>query len=339
MTSNDDSESGNESDVSRLQGLKDNSLKTAGYGYLVGDAALFASGLMAGRPKEAMSGLLYTVGGLACARYANPSADKQLSQLSHRLGKYFQEQNVTIPDSPDTKQLMEPGGMIDHVESFMYKYPSQILNATYAVGGLQLMRSGMQYGKHWDTASGALVAAGGIAGLLLKEKKADPDHVPHGIIEKTQAWMQEKPLRVSGALYALNNVTLIMSALAERKANPAQKSYMFKFLTAASYIFANTMLSMSSKDNHGKSDASTHALEQLSDTAAKVIAAQPPELQEALVQHVAGFLSSQPEVHFKAEELAAMLTDRLRGVAVKFAPGSWQHKLYDHNGAPIGPTL
>lgn len=326
-------------DESVFDALKGNSLKTAGYGYLVGDAALFASGLMAGRNNEAISGLIYTVGGLACAKYANPDAEKQLKLLSSRLGGYLRKQGVEIPDTPDNKMLNTQGGIIDNIETFMYKYPSQVLNATYAVGGLQLVKSGMKHGKGWDTASGALVAAGGLAGLLIQEKKPDPDHPAKGAVGKAMEWLQEKPLRASGALYALNNVTLIMSALGERKANPAQKSYMFKFLTAASYIFANGMLAISSKDNNAKSEANTEATEKLTEAAARVIAAQAPELQEALVSHIAGYLSSQPEIHLKAEEISDMLHQKLKASPSQGPAASWQRWLYDHNGLPTTPSF
>lgn len=309
-------------DDTPFDGLREKSLKTAGYAYLVGDAALFASGRMAGRNKEANAGLVYTIGGLACARYANPTAEKQMKLLGTRMGEFLRKEGAVIPKDPDIQNLLQPGGVIDHVESFLYKYPSQVLNATYAAGGVQLLRSGLQAGKHWDTASGALVAAGGLAGLLIHEQPKDKDHPPKTAFAKAVAWLQEKPLRLSGGLYMLNNATLIMSALEERKANPAQKSYMFKFLTAASYIFGNTMLSLSSKENKANGEQCNEAMDKLSQASAKIIAAQPQELQEALVQHIAGFLASQPEVTMKADAIADLLHGKLRSVGMP-AMGDW----------------
>lgn len=310
-------------DDTPFDALKDKSLKAAGYAYLVGDAALFASGMMAGRHKEAASGLLYTVGGLACAKYANPTAEKQLKLLGTRMGNYLRKEGVAIPDQPDLQELTKPHGVVEQLEAFLYKYPSQVLNATYAVGGVQLLRSGMQHGKHWDTASGALVAAGGLAGLLISEKKTDPGHPPKTAFAKAAAWLQEKPLRISGGLYAMNNVTLIMSALGERKASPANSSYLFKFLTATSYIFANAMLSMSSKDNHASDSHASEALDKLAGAAARIISAQPKEVQEPLLQHVAGFLAAQPEVDRKAEEITRLMHEKMQQVQGIDAPGSW----------------
>jgi len=323
------------SDDTPFEALAGKSLKAAGYAYLVGDAALFASGLMAGRMKEAASGLLYTVGGLTCAKYGNPDSEKQLQLLSGRLRDYLHKQHIEIPKMPGTELLTRQDGIIDHIESFLYKYPSQILNATYVVGGVQLMRSGLQAKKPWDAASGALVTAGGLAGLLVSEKKPDPDHPPTSALGKAWSWLQEKPLRISGGMYALNNVTLILSALNERKTNPAQKSYLFKFLTAASYIFGNVMLSMSSKDGQCNDAEDKKNMEKLADEAALVIAAQAPPLQKALIDHIAGFLAAQPDVHLKAEEIGEILYRKMHSLG---APQqNWQQRLSGQ--LPASPSL
>ncbi len=314
-------------DDTPFDALKDKSLKAAGYAYLVGDASLFTSGMMAGRHKEAASGLLWGVGGLVCAKYANPSAEKQLKLLGSRLGDYLRKEGVEIPVNAEVKDLLKPGGVIDTVESFLYKYPSQVLNATYAVGAGTMVRSGLQHNKKWDIASGALIAAGALSGLLIHEKAPDPENPPKTAFAKAASWLQEKPLRISGGFFAVNNAALIMSALNERKENPAQKSYMFKFLTAASYIFGNSMLAMSSKENKGNKEHCDEALEKLSTASAQIIAAQPKEVQDGLVQHIAAFLSAQPEVTEKADSIAAMLQQKLSGVHAAPQQSGWMAKL------------
>jgi len=331
MTTSMDS-TDNDTGESAFDGLKEQSLKAAGYAYLVGDAGLFASGMMSGRHKEAISGLTWGIGGLACAKYANPDAEKQLKMLGDKLSHYLQKQGVQIPHNPDTAALTQENGVIDHIETFMYQHPSQILNATYAIGATQLIRSGMQHHKPWDAASGALIAAGALGGLLIQEKKPDPDHPPVGMFNKAVAWIQEKPLRVPGIMYALNNITLLTSAADEWKTNPAQKSYVFKFLTAASYIFGNAMLSISSKGGHN--DSTNVAMDKLATASAHVIAAQPRELQEALIQNIAGFLSAQPNVPLKADEISALLHAKLQSPAQ--APQGWAQRV---SVPPLAPAL
>lgn len=307
--------------------LKERSLKIAGMGYVLGDASLFASGMLAGRSKEAATGLIYMTGGLVCAKYGNPDAETQCKLLSHSLGDFFRKQGVEIPKDATTAKLNEHGGVMETVERFLYQYPSQILNTFYAVGGVQLLRSGLQHSKKLDAAAGALVAAGGLSGLLIQEKKPDASHPPKGLVEKAANWAQEKPLRVSGTLYGLNNAFLVLSAVDEMQKNPANKSYLFKFLTAASFIFSNVMLSKSSKDNISADEGKNAALENVAHAAAVVINAQPKEIQEVLVANVAGYLSAQSSQSMRAEEIGRILHEQLAAVSAGHSAGektNWQ---------------
>lgn len=332
-----------------LDNLKDNSLKAAGYGYLVGDASLFAAGMLAGRYKEASTGLLWGLGGVACARYGNPNAEEQLKLLSGRLAKYLHKQGVAIPHTPDLEMLTRHEGLVDRVEQFFFHNPSEILNAFYAVGGGLMLRSGLKnYGNVSDpwagrmmTASGALVTAGGLAGLLIPEKQpGDKSETHHDFLSKAWDEIKRKPLRISGTLFALNNITLATNAYKEMKSNPAQKSYLFKYLTVASYLFGNIMLLLSSKENKGNQEAPS--LEKLGEVSARVIAAQPQPLQEALVQQIAAFLSDQPQVGAKADEIAQLLYAKLAEVT-KTLPageqGAWQNKVAAQPVKQTGPEV
>ncbi len=314
-------------DDTPFDALKDKSLKAAGYALLAGDTALIISGIMGGRYKEAASGLIYAAGGLFCSKYANPDAEKQLRMMGMKLGEYLRKEGVEIPHEPTVEKLVKPGGLIENTEAFLYKYPSQMMNACFAVGGTQLMASGIQHGKHWDTMAGACVVSGGLGGILVSEQTPDPDKKPaHGPLAKAVSWFQEKPLRISGVLYGLNNPALIMSGIKEYKANPANKSYMFKFLTAASYMMGNTLLCMSSKENSGSQAQGDEALDKLATAAAQILAAQPREMQHSLMQHMAGFLASQPEATKKAPEIEKLMQEKMQSLAAP-AQGSWLNKL------------
>lgn len=326
--------------------MKEKSLKAAGYAYLVGDAALFAAGLMEKNFKGASVGLMWGLGGLAAARYGNPSKEKQLELLTHRLGDYLEKQGVDIPKMAETKMLTAKENVLYHIESFLYSHPSEALNAVYAIGAAQMVGSGVQKKFSPDISSGALIGAGALAGLLIPERKPDATHPAHGSFAKAMQWMQEKPLRVSGALYTVNNLSMLWAGFAKRKENPAQKSYMLRFATAASYIFANAMLSMSSKAQAGNDKKADHVLAELADTSARVIAAQPQEVQDALIDNIAGFLSSQPEVHRKAPEISELLHAKLARVkeglpqpthaeAEKQPAESWTEQIAAEKAAPL----
>jgi len=296
--------------------FKQESLRASGYSYLVGDAALFASGMMSGRGHEALTGVMYTAGSLVLARYGKENAERRLHTMQGRLREYFANENIPIPQASDLNaaQLKSEGSVIDRIEDFMYTYPSQIFNTMNVLGGFSLLRSGMKHNKGWDSASGALVVAGGLAGLLIPEKHPEPDHKSTSVIGKAWEWVQEKPLRASGYLYMATKPALVASALQERSDNPQQKSYLFKLLTAASYMVADGLLSISSKDSvsYIDKDDNAKALQKLETTAARVIAAQPEELRMQIIQQTSGFLAGQPDIKLSAAQIASDLTERIK---------------------------
>lgn len=325
-------------DGSLLQSLKTNSMKSAGYAYLIGDAALATAGILSGDKKVLSSGVLWWLGGLGAARYGNPNTETRLKLLGQKLGDYLRKQGVEIPSTPSTELLAQENGIIDHVERFFYEHPSELLNAMYALGAVQLMQSGIK-GKSFDRkASGALVAAGALAGLLIHEKAPSEHHPPQNILAKMVSWAQEKPLRISGSLYWLNNIFLFKDAVAESKINPTSGA--FRFITAGTYIFANTMLSLTSKKMDASDSQPMEAMQQLADIAAHIITAQPPQAQNALIEQISGYLAAQPETSLKAEEISKILHNRLRTSIKKdstanseksYNPNKWRHLIAHRN--------
>ena len=319
----------------------DSSLKAAGYSYLVGDAALFAAGIASKRYKEASSGLLYGIGGLACAKYGDPNMEQQLEVLSHRLRDYLKKEKIDIPKNPTTALLTKESGIIERIEDFLHTYPSHVLNGLFALGGVQLTRSGIQKQKHFSTAAGIAVTAGALGGLLIEEKKPDPENPPHTLWAKAKQWVQEKPLRWSGSMYMVNNVALTMDALAERKQNPLEKTYLFKFLTVASYLFANSLLNMSSKAHAdiGELKEGAKAMQRLAEITAHVIAAQHPEVQETLVRNIAGYLSTQPGIGLSAAQITNLLHTNLTSIKSSMpATGTWEERTQSKPQS-ISPSL
>jgi hypothetical protein len=343
----------------KTESLTDNSLSVAGTAYLIGDAALFAAGLLkswqengrittADIKGQALTGAIWAIGGIGAARYGNPTAEKQLEILSTRLGDYLKQQGIAIPQNPTTELLAKKGGVIDHIEKFLYAHPSEALNAAYAVGSLGLISEGAgalgkKTGGFSDLATGVLVAAGALTGLLIPEKKPDPQNPPKGMFAKAMSWIQEKPLRLSSAFYWAGNAFLLKNVYDNWNTNRA--SSIAKLVTAGSYIFANAMLSMSSKGHADNKKEGMEATQKLADSAAVVIAAQPQEVQNALVEQISGFLASQPETQMKADEISKLLHDKLKTVG-KNAPEtpttgnkSWQAKLQTQPAAAVSPTL
>jgi hypothetical protein len=286
-------------------------LKIAGWSYLIGDAALYVAGRMENKGAQWV-GLLWGAGGVGAALFGNPKPEKQLELLSHDLRDYLQQHNITIPTSRETLLLTDKGGISERVQSFLHKHPSEVLNIAYGLGAIQMAHSGRKSGKYGDIASGILVGAGALAGLLIPEKKLAPGQKA----ETWKEWVQEKPLRVTGSLYALNNIAMLHSA--HESYQNGQKSYIPRCITAASYIFANAMLFLSSR---GQTDDSKNDIaSQLANTAAHVIAAQPEFIQKALMLDISEYMAQQPGIHHTADTIAGMLQTKLASITL----GRWQ---------------
>lgn len=335
-------------DLSGFDQLKEKSLKSAGLAYLVGDAALVAAGVMEKNTSTALSGAFYGMGGLVLARYGNPHAEKRLQLLYHDVGDYLKKEGVTVPKGSkiDIAMLAQDHGVINHIERFLYKNPSQVLNALFAIGGVQLAHGGITQGRPWKTASGALVTAGALAGLLIPEKQNDTthEHPNAGFFDKAKRWLQDKPLRASGYLYMANNATMGVDAFLHQRQHTGDNSHWLQYLNVASYVIANGLLATSLKNNtSSKNEAHERtAMEELERAAAEVIAVQPKEMQQALIQKMTGYLSAQGRVNIPAEELASAMQDVVNEHAQYIKPAkpeAWEDRINTPPQGSSSPAL
>lgn len=321
----------------------DSSLKASGIGYLIGDASMVASGILRKEYGEARGGALYGLGGLVLATCGNPSTEKRLHMLYQDMGKYLKDQGVTIPKGTHISRevLAQQGGIIDHVQRFLYTYPSHVLNGLFTIGGLEALRGGLKehregksYGKY-GVAAGAFVMGGALVGLLVNEHPAEghQESKEHqSFLGKAKHWVQEKPLRLSGYLYMGNNVANSISAYKQFKADPTQHSYKFKILTVASYVVANHFLSKSSKDNLSfKEELGTKALYDLEMAAAEIIAVQPEKVRDGLIKQMAGYLSANSHTHIPVDDLAKGMHEMVEEFTHKAESKEWQNR--------VAPTL
>lgn len=319
--------------------LRQNSLKAAGVGQLIADSALLTYSALTGNMKIGSVGLLGYTAGIIGARYGDPKIEKQLEHIERQLGEHLRQQGVEIPKDPTTESLTKKGGVIDHIESFIYAHPTQLINTCFSLMGMQFARDGMQRQSKSLIVSGGLLMAGGLAGLLIHEKNPDPEHPPEGVFQKSLSWIQEKPLRVTGVLLNLNQVGLAMDALKERDNNPAKKTYIFKLIAVAGFIFGNTMIALSSKSRSG------HVIDEetqnkLAETSARIISAQPLEVQTALLNDMANFLSNQPNLHMSVQEINVMLHKKLDAIMQPTPrPAGWREQVSGANDVNSQPLL
>lgn len=305
---------------------KSGSLKLSGMSYLLGDAAMFASGMLAQTKlsgheagdmrKKAATGLLWGLGGVAAAFYGNPNQEKQLEILAHKLERHLVKSGAEVTDSTrDKTELLRHHSLWDNINRFMFEHPSEALNSVFAVGAATLLMTK----DPTKRTIGGLIGAGALAGLLIKEDKDAPAKAANGNpIQKAIAWVQEKPLRVTSAFYLVNNIFTFKDAFNDRKKfgqmkfAAGLKPHYFTFLTAASYVAANSLLFMSPRGQIDGKQYSSEEVAQLEQVAAEIIAAQPKEKRAALLQSVSEFLVKEKSLPLDPQKLAHMLGEHVQ---------------------------
>jgi hypothetical protein len=334
-----------ETDKAQTTSWRDKTLKAAGYGYLVGDIALAASGILKNEKNVFRAGTIWAAGGVGAAVWGNPDTEKQLEILAHKLESYLRHHGAIVTDETrkNAVLLRDHNGLGAKLDRFLHEHPTEILNAAYAVGASVLLHKGVGVllkGSTGDalrtavtrTGMGAFVLAGALGGLLIKEdpqahEKADSN----SITSKVVAYIKEKPMRFSSAMYWGGNAFTGYNAwldFSNRNTHGSLlgiKPYHFSALTLAAYITSNGLLALSSRDQIEEKKFKPEHLAQLEQVAAEIIAAQPPQLQAQLLTGVAEYLAKERMVGASSEELSKQLIARVSETGKKHLAQASEH--------------
>lgn len=319
-------------------------LRLAGVSYMLGDAAMATAGHIRGKSDVVSGAATWFAGGVGAALYGNPDKDMQLRILANRLERHLDQKGIRIPaDTKERSELLKDRNFWDSFNEFMFEHPSEVLNGAYALGAGMLLHDGIKDigGKNLSVLPkgfskealgkvstnfwmGAIIMAGALAGLLIKEDPNAQEKAKNGnIVDKAVAFVTEKPLRVSGALYTVNNGFLALQLAQDWNARSTTygakniKPHYFSALQLACYLFSNAMLLMSPRDQVSKGGFSTEDVAKLEEAAAQIIMAQPRETQEMLVKDMSVFMSQQAGVNQSAEQIEAQLKSRLHVVSTQ----------------------
>lgn len=344
---------------------RDKTLKAAGWGYIVGDLALAGSGLLKGREGKELfrTGAIWGVGGLGAAFYGNPDTEKQLEILAHKLESYLKKHGAIVTDETRNRSELLHGrdGLGAKLDRFLHEHPTEILNAAYAVGASLLFHKGL---KNWmggavgsklsearkDTGMGAFVLAGALAGLLIKEDPQAREKVdPNSLTSKVVAYIKEKPMRLSSAMYwagngfTAHNAWLDFDNRSKHASLLGIKPYHLSALTLASYLTSNGLLSLSARDQIEEKKFKPEHVAQLEQVAAEIIAAQPPQLQAALLTNVSEYLAKEKMVARSSEELSkdliARVSESSKRHLAQATETKWAEKAAKEKAATAAATL
>lgn len=322
------------------------SLVAAGYAFGLGDIALMAVGKLrnnASGNSEFMSGLAFSTSSLLLMRYGKKKPEKSFKELHDRMLGQFVAEGVEIPGAQylDLKTLGKPGGVASRLDHFLYEHPTEMNCTINAYAGYRLADAGMKM-RADDPRAGALKATAGsllmaanAASILIPEKpksehsdgkkgeKAEPDK-GKGPFRAAMDWVQEKPMRVIGYVAVLNNFFQLASAVTEYKhsreaTGRSRHFWAFNLAASLSYMTGNALLAISPKDtNASMKDEAKDPFADVYTSAAAILVNQPEEKQGMLVNKIAFYLSSQPEIRNSPQEVVQLIYDKL--AAVKDSP-------------------
>ena len=327
-----------ESTEVKKPGWRDKTLKAAGYGYMTADIAGIGTSLArTGSGGSATGFAIWFAGGVAAARYGNPKSEKQLQLQANKIEQLMRRQGIEIPENARQHNvLLRKRSYLQKCEDFIYEHPSEVLNTMFGIGALGMLQTGWKKRAthdllpksfnpadlekvNSDLGIGICVLAGALSGLLIKEDPNAKKKAEHGnFLDKAIAFIKEKPLRLTGSLYALNNVYAAFGFIGDRKRTAPHKGPIHpKYLSgpmASLYILSNVMMMLSSRDQTSAKGFSPDAIAKLEDAAARVIAAQPDEVRHQTIKDVANYMAKQKGFSRSADMLEKEIHARVHAL-------------------------
>lgn len=381
------------------QKFKKNTVKSAGYAYLLGDSLTILAGLVRmrglqgdarkGGMAELATGSLWFAPNVLLVAAGKKNPEVETGVLMRKVKAYLDKQGVEIPseDELTLDHLARKDGPLARIVEFFYEHPTEINNAVEASGGLTMIQGGWEqklglpdksHPNPFKMAAGVALSAGMGSSVVLKEQDGDKSN------DKDQgpiARFFSKPLRVAGGGAFINNILNVIGALfwegpkvkkflneqyqpehdrlsglmaaaedwrekAKMEANLDKLKIQrikasnygtaakFNLATAVTFMLANGMYTMASKDTAVDIKA-MGGLDQVYAVTAHVISAQPKEHQQELINRMAGFFSTQADIKDNATDIARNLRNRVQGIS----QSPWAHRVQASQEAGAQPSL
>ncbi len=330
--------------ISPLDYVKKRSLQASGVFQMIGDYNFFRYGIKNSNMSDVAAGIFYALGTGALVGYGrNDQSNRQVKDFSDDLVAHLEKHHITVPRECSLQSITEDRekGLIQSANDFIARYPSEVYNVFTGLAGLAVanaayrhkfklsssLANDAQTNKTFkqsgllDMGLGFTTFAATTFGLLVKEKKKDPDDPPAANkIQQAWEWAQSNPLTVTGMGLMVSTLCHAVSTAldyrdAVRIGNTVAKS---SILNRAAFVGNNMMaelLIIISSKGHGHGVIADESVkESVYATAAELINAQAPEHKEAAFEQVKTFLSqptvfadSSKEVEQKLHEAIAKL--------------------------------
>ena len=327
-----------------------------GIAVLIGNAALFANGLIASLKAPTLqsrqagiarmsSAVLWSGSGLLITKYGHRDVDKQLTRLEEKLSDHLRRQGV--PLNAETLRLADAHtrhGWFHHLEDFLYNHPIEVQNAYVAlatagftVSGLLRRRDGHKAEGNANLAVSGLILIRTLASILIPEK-TDAQIAADGQTGTVVGAIEKKPLAAIQWIALTDHGISGVAALGEMRSaqklattdafRPWQQGMAgFSAAAMAAFISSDFLTGSASKKASGTPEEHEAAQAKLLHHAATVLAALPPEQQQTLAADTASYLTKQPELRLHdrdAGEVTQAILTEAQAMA-KSAPACGTH--------------
>lgn len=384
--------------------LRQNTVKSAGYAYVLGDALMILAGLVRmkglegkarqGGISELATGTLWFAPNVALAAFGKKNPDVQMGVLMRKVQEHLEKEGVEIPeeDKLTLEHLSRKDGALARIVEFFYDHPTEINNSIEAAGGVLMIKGGYEQKlglpeksqpNPFKMAAGVFVGSGMGASVVMKEKDKKAEEKDKADESGAISRWFSKPLRVAGTGALINNILNIIGSTVwegpkvkkflneeyqpekdrlsgilnatdgadwQNKAKAAKNlealetqkivagnygtAAKLNLGTAAAFMLANGMYAMGSKDT-GTDIKALGGLDQVYAITAHVIAAQPTQHQPELINRMAGFLASLPDIKEPSEQVATTLSERVKGLS----RSPWTQRVQPPASAEIHASL
>lgn len=233
--------------------VADNSMVASGISYLTADALAFMSGKVRDDVHGMRQGAIWASTSVMLVLFGTRDPKQQMENLYAKMDEHFRKEGIDL-DSDKAYMLAKlkgnPDFFYNKLKNFIYEHPVEINNSLQGLGGVNLIRAGINqkrikfnhnnpleigHGKpNWfKVAAGISVTFGQWAAMFideepdvaLSEKEKQQrfmDRLEGKEVEEPESispfqnpwkWVKQKPLRITGLGAGINNMFIQASAL------------------------------------------------------------------------------------------------------------------------------
>lgn len=164
-----------------------------------------------------------------------------------------------------------------------------------------------------DIGLGSMTSAAGLFTLAVKEKAPDPDAPPKHGMGALWEKIQQRPLTIAGGMLMASTLChAVSTGLAWNWSDSERRNTVgWRAAFVAANIIAELLLAISSK-GHGSGVKADHSVDStIISLASELIAKQPVNMHEPMIDHVARFLGRRDVLASKDEEVRRQLHEQV----------------------------